>query len=79
MPRTHDPLFWLVMARDGIGFAVAAGRRCRLVPETNARDWPMTYAKVEYAMTGDVGGGWKSNLLHSYPRGRRVLLRTSSA
>jgi hypothetical protein len=25
MPRSHDPLFWLAMARDGIGFAVAAG------------------------------------------------------
>ena len=56
MPRSHDPLFWLAMARDGIGFAVAAGtgvlvwyrKRC-------ARHWPI-YGKLEYGY--DERRGW---------------------
>ena len=60
MPRSHDPLFWLAVACDGIGFAVAAGTGARVwYRKRSARYWPMNYGKVEYGMTCDVDG-WKS-------------------
>jgi hypothetical protein len=56
---------WLAIARDGIGFAVAAWTSVLVwYRKQSARYWPMTYGKVEYGMTSDVAG-WKSNLSYS--------------
>jgi hypothetical protein len=66
MPRSHHPLFWLAMARAGIGFAVAPGPGVLVwYRKRSARYWPMTHGKVEHGRTSD-GDGWKSNLSWSY-------------
>jgi|SRR5579872_1042729 len=69
MTSNHDPLFWFVAAKDSLAFAVTAGTGIFVWYRTRgSRYWPMTYGKIEYAMTSDTNG-WKSNLVYSYKVG----------
>jgi hypothetical protein len=66
MVRNHDPLSWIAWARDAVGFAITAGTGAvAWYRKRGARHWPITFGKVEYAMTSDEQG-WKTNLSYSY-------------
>jgi hypothetical protein len=50
MSISRDPFPWIALARDAIGFAIAAGTGIAVwLRKRSARYWPITFGKVESA------------------------------
>jgi hypothetical protein len=50
MTISRDPLPWIALARDAVGFAIAAGTGIVVwLRKRSARYWPITFGKVESA------------------------------
>src|SRR5579862_4154977 len=65
--KSHDPLTWMVLGRDAIAFAIAAGTAIALwLRKRSARYWPMTQGKVEHASSFENSGSWLTDVSYSY-------------
>lgn len=48
MTISRDPLPWIALARDAVGFAIAAGTAIGVwLRKRSARYWPITFGRVE--------------------------------
>jgi hypothetical protein len=67
MTVARDPMPWLVVARDVIAFAIAAGAGITLwLRKRSSRHWPMTHGRVEFSKSYDTDPGWITDVFYSY-------------
>jgi|HubBroStandDraft_1064217.scaffolds.fasta_scaffold433963_2 hypothetical protein len=64
---SHDPMWWVAVARDVIAFAVTASAGILLwLRRRSSRHWPITFGKVESASTYQDNFKWLTDVSYSY-------------
>jgi len=64
---THDPIQWMGIVRDAVGFAIAAGTGIAVWHrKRSARYWPITFGKVEFVSSFEDGFKWQTDISYSY-------------
>jgi uncharacterized protein DUF3592 len=70
MTISHDPIWWIAMARDAVGFAIAAGTGIIVwIRKRGAQHWPTTFGNVESASTFQDNFLWRTDVAYSYSVG----------
>jgi hypothetical protein len=67
MTMRHNPILWATMARDAVGFAIAASTGVIVwLRKRSARYWPITFGNVESASTFQDNSLWRTDVAYSY-------------
>lgn len=70
MAVNHDSLWWFELARDAIGFLLAAGAGIALwLRKRSAGVWPTTFGKVESVSSYQDNLIWHTDISYSYSVG----------
>ena len=68
MPR--NPIWWAAMARDAVGFAIAASTGIIVwLRKRSSRYWPITFGNVESASSFEDNHVWRTDVAYSYSIG----------
>jgi hypothetical protein len=63
----HDPFWWAAMARDAVGFAIAASAGVIVWwRKRSARYWPIAFGYVESASSFQDNSVWRTEVAYSY-------------
>jgi hypothetical protein len=67
MTMRGDPFWWVAIARDAVGFAIAAGTAIIVwLRKQSSRHWPMTFGNVESASSFQDSYLWRTDVAYSY-------------
>jgi Protein of unknown function (DUF3592) len=70
MTKSHDPVLWVVLARDAAGFAIAASTAIIVwFRKRSARYWPFTFGNVESLAHFKDNLGRRTDFTYSYSVG----------
>jgi Protein of unknown function (DUF3592) len=84
MTMRGDPIRWAAMARDAVGFAIAATTGIIVwLRKRSSRYWPTTLGNVESASSFQDNSVWRTDVAYSYSIGNEFYagafqLRSSS-
>jgi Protein of unknown function (DUF3592) len=84
MTMRGDPIWWAAMARDAVGFAIAATTGIIVwLRKRSSRHWPVTFRNVKSASTFQDNSVWRTDVAYSYSIGSdfyagELQLRSSS-
>jgi len=84
MTMRGDPIWWAAMARDTVGFAIAATTGIIVwLRKRSSRYWPTTFGNVESASSFQDNSVWRTDVAYSYSIGNEFYagqfrLRSSS-
>jgi hypothetical protein len=67
MNASHDPIWWASLARESVGFAIAASAGILLwLRRRRSRFWPVAFGNVESASSFEDGVVWRTDVAYSY-------------
>jgi Protein of unknown function (DUF3592) len=70
MTMRGDPIWWAAMARDAVGFAIAATTGIIVwLRKRSSRHWPVTFGNVESASSFQDTYLWRTDVAYSYSIG----------